>query len=134
MAADGVKCVVLSGTGPVFCSGHDLKEIKACAGDYADARKAFYEELFAVCSEVMTKLATKLDIPVIAQTHGFATAAGCQLAQSCDMVLSSSDCKFATPGVNIGLFCSTPSVALTRSVASKKFTNLMLYSGEAVST
>ena len=126
------KVVVLSGAGPVFCAGHDLKQIKSLfplASPHE--RKAEFEKLFKLCSDVMVALA---DVPqvVVAQTHGWATAAGCQLASTCDLVVSTASCRFATPGVNIGLFCSTPSVALLRSTKAKKFAHLMLYSGEPV--
>ena len=119
-----VRVVVLAARGRGFCAGHDLKEIRAM-GDVAAV-----EALFAQCSRMMTAI-TQLPQPVIAKVHGLATAAGCQLVASCDLAVASSTATFATPGVNIGAFCSTPGVALGRAV-SRKHAMEMLLTGEAV--
>ena len=113
-----VRAVVLRGKGPAFCSGHDLREM---AG--ADAR--FYQELFDTCTQLMEGI-QRIPQPVIAEVQGVATAAGCQLAATCDLVVASEDATFATPGVRIGLFCSTPMVALTRAVGRKKALEMLL--------
>jgi len=105
-----LRVVVLAARGRGFCAGHDLKEIRAM-GDVAAV-----EALFAQCSRMMTAI-TRLPQPVIAKVHGLATAAGCQLVASCDLAVASSSATFATPGVNIGAFCSTPGVALGRAVS-----------------
>ena len=96
-----VHVVIVAGAGPAFCAGHDLKEIRANPG------RDHYDGLFEQCSRLMTTIVT-LPKPVIARVHGVATAAGCQLVASCDLAVASSEARFATPGVNIGLFCSTP--------------------------
>jgi enoyl-CoA hydratase/carnithine racemase len=120
-AADtGVHVVILRAAGPVFSSGHDLREL-------VGAGEADHASLFTLCTEVM-ELIRKLPRPVIAQVHGLATAAGCQLVATCDLVVASEDAAFATPGVKIGLFCTTPAVALSRAVASKKALE-MLFTG-----
>ncbi len=116
--------VVIAGAGPAFCAGHDLKEIRS------DPRREAYEALFSQCSRLMTTI-TRLRQPVIARVHGIATAAGCQLVATCDLAVASSTATFATPGVNIGLFCSTPMVALSRAVG-RKAAMRMLLTGEAV--
>lgn len=114
-----VKVVVIEGSGPGFCAGHDLKEMRANPGrEYTDA-------LFAQCSRLMVSI-THLPKPVIAKVHGIATAAGCQLVATCDLAIASSDARFATPGVNIGLFCSTPMVALSRAVGRKASMEMLL--------
>ena len=118
-----VRVVVLAARGRGFCSGHDLKEIRAIR-DVGEI-----EALFARCSRMMTAI-TQLPQPVIAKVHGLATAAGCQLVASCDLAVASSAATFATPGVNIGAFCSTPGVALGRAV-SRKHAMEMLLTGEA---
>lgn len=121
VAADPtVRVVVLTGTGPAFCAGHDLKEIRAenFGTEYAEA-------LFAECATVMMAI-VRLPKPVIAQVHGVATAAGCQLVASCDLAVAADDARFATPGVNIGLFCSTPMVALSRNVGRKAAMRMLL--------
>lgn len=112
------RVVILSGAGRAFCAGHDLKEMQA-ARQAEDGGAARFADLFARCSAVMTGL-QRLPQPVIAQVHGIATAAGCQLVASCDMALAAEDTRFGVNGVNIGLFCSTPMVALTRAVPRKK--------------
>jgi enoyl-CoA hydratase/carnithine racemase len=115
-----VRVVVLTGAGPSFCAGHDLKEIRA-----ANFGTAYAEKLFAECAKVMLAV-VRLPKPVIAQVHGVATAAGCQLVASCDLAVAADDARFATPGVNIGLFCSTPMVALTRNVGRKAAMRMLL--------
>ncbi len=125
-AADpSVRVVVLSGAGPAFCAGHDLKEIRA-----ANFGGAYAAKLFSECAKVMLALVL-LPKPVIAQVHGVATAAGCQLVASCDLAVAADDARFATPGVNIGLFCSTPMVALSRNV-SRKAAMRMLLTGDLI--
>jgi len=120
IAADpGVRVVVLAAGGRGFCSGHDLKEIRAMGG------VAEVESLFARCSRMMTTL-TRLPQPVIAKVHGLATAAGCQLVATCDLAVASNAATFATPGVSIGAFCSTPGVALGRAVARKHAMEMLL--------
>jgi enoyl-CoA hydratase/carnithine racemase len=116
--------VVLRGNGPGFCAGHDLSEMLG-------RNPAFYRHLFDVCCELMETIQSAPQ-PVIAQVHGIATAAGCQLAATCDLVVASEDARFATPGVKIGLFCSTPMVALSRAVGQKKAMEMLL-TGEFVS-
>jgi len=120
-----IKVVVIAGTGPGFCAGHDLKELRA------DPRREFYEATFRRCSEVMLKI-THLPKPVIARVHGIATAAGCQLVATCDLAVAAKEARFATPGVNIGLFCSTPMVALSRAVPRKQAMEMLL-TGEMIS-
>ena len=109
-----IRVVVLKGAGRVFSAGHDLKEMQA-ARDGADNGAAHFEALFALCAGVMQRIPA-LPQPVIAQVHGLAAAAGCQLAASCDLVTAAEDARFGVNGVNIGLFCSTPMVALSRKV------------------
>jgi enoyl-CoA hydratase/carnithine racemase len=120
----GVRVVILRAAGPVFSSGHDLRELAA-------DDEAGYTALFALCTEVMEGF-RKLPQPVLAQVQGLATAAGCQLAASCDLIVASEEAHFATPGVKIGLFCSTPAVAVCRAVPAKKALE-MLFTGEAIS-
>ena len=120
-----IKVVVISSSGRNFCSGHDLKELAL------DKSKERFNKIFKLCSKVMTKI-VKLPKPVIASVKGTATAAGCQLVASCDLAIASKNSKFATPGVNIGLFCSTPMVAVSRNI-SKKQTMEMLLLGELIS-
>ena len=130
-AANGsVRVIVLAANGPAFCAGHDLKEMTAHRKD-ADGGKEAFAALFAQCSKLMQTI-VRHPKPVIAQVHGVATAAGCQLVASCDLAVASSAAQFATPGVNIGLFCSTPMVALSRNV-SRKAAMEMLLTGEMVS-
>jgi enoyl-CoA hydratase/carnithine racemase len=114
-----VKLVIIAAAGPAFCAGHDLREIRA------DPRREAYEALFAQCSRLMLKL-VRLRKPVIARVHGVATAAGCQLVASCDLAVAADSARFATPGVNIGLFCSTPMVALSRAVPRKQAMEMLL--------
>src|SRR3954451_22438215 len=119
-----IHVVVLAGAGPAFCAGHDLKEIRANPG------REIYEALFRQCSKLMLTI-TRLPQPVIAKVHGIATAAGCQLVGTSDLAIAADTTRFATPGVNIGLFCSTPMVALTRAVG-RKHAMEMLLTGELV--
>ncbi len=130
-AADdkSIKAVVIAGAGPAFCAGHDLREMRAEPGRPND-KLAAYQALFTQCSRMMLTI-TRLPKPVIARVHGMATAAGCQLVASCDLAVASTDARFATPGVNIGLFCSTPAVALSRNVGRKQAL-YMLLTGEPV--
>ncbi|WP_404414990.1 enoyl-CoA hydratase [Marinospirillum sp.] len=121
-----IRVVILAAQGKVFCAGHNLKEVQGQLGDDS-AQLA----LFQKCSQVMQQL-VKLPKPVIAQVQGVATAAGCQLVASCDLAVAAESARFATPGVNIGLFCSTPMVALTRNV-SRKAAMEMLLTGEMIS-
>lgn len=119
-----VRVVVIAGSGGAFCAGHDLKEMRALPS-HADV-----ERLFATCSAMMQKLVA-LPQPVIAAVHGIATAAGCQLAAQCDLAVATSDARFAVSGINLGLFCSTPAVALTRNVGRKRAAE-MLFTGEFI--
>ncbi len=130
-AADdpAVRVVVLAGDGPAFCAGHDLKELTA-ARDSADGGRAYYTDIMGRCSRLMQTI-VRHPRPVIADVRGTATAAGCQLVASCDLALASADVKFATPGVNIGLFCSTPMVALSRNVSAKHAMEMLL-TGEMI--
>lgn len=118
-ADPGVHVVVIGGAGPAFCAGHDLREVRAHPG------QAEYAALFNQCSRLMQAIVS-LPTPVIARVHGVATAAGCQLAASCDLVVAGESARFATPGVNIGLFCSTPMVALSRAVGRKAAMEMLL--------
>ena len=124
------RVIVIAANGPAFCAGHDLKEMTARRQD-ADKGKAAFAALFAQCSKLMQTIVRHPN-PIIAQVHGIATAAGCQLVASCDLVVASSTAQFATPGVNIGLFCSAPMVALSRNL-SRKHAMEMLLTGETVS-
>lgn len=114
-----VRVVVIAANGPGFCAGHDLKEIRANPGREAS------EALFAQCSKLMLSI-TQLPQPVIARIHALATAAGCQLVATCDLAVASRSSWFATPGVHIGLFCSTPMVALSRNVGRKQAMQMLL--------
>ena len=126
---NSVKVVVIASIGNVFCSGHNLKEINE-ARKANDGGEYYYLELFKTCSSLM-QIIVNCSKPVIAEVSGIATAAGCQLVASCDLAVSSNAAKFATPGVNIGLFCSTPMVALSRNV-SKKDAMKMLLTGDMI--
>ncbi len=126
---DTVKVVVIRGAGKVFCAGHDLKEMQA--GRAApDGGAAYFADLFTRCGAVM-QLIPRMPQPVIAQVHGIATAAGCQLVAACDMAVAAEDARFGVNGVNIGLFCSTPMVALSRNVPRKQAFE-MLTTGEFI--
>ncbi len=118
--ADGAtRVVVIAGAGPAFCAGHDLREVRGMG------QEAAHRALFDACSRLMLRI-TSLRCPVVAQVHGIATAAGCQLVATCDLAVAADDARFATPGVNIGLFCSTPMVALTRAVGRKAAMGMLL--------
>jgi enoyl-CoA hydratase/carnithine racemase len=125
-----VRAVILAANGPVFSAGHDLKELTARRAD-ADGGRGYTKALMETCSAVMQAILT-LPQPVIAAVEGTATAAGCQLVATCDLAVASRSAKFSTPGVHIGLFCSTPMVALTRNV-SRKHAMEMLLTGDMVS-
>jgi enoyl-CoA hydratase/carnithine racemase len=120
-----VRCVVLAATGRAYCAGHDLKEMRA------EPSLAYYRELFTRCGKVMLAI-QRLPVPVIARVHGVATAAGCQLVATCDLAVAVDTARFAVSGVNLGLFCSTPSVALSRNVGRKTAFE-MLVTGEFLS-
>jgi enoyl-CoA hydratase/carnithine racemase len=125
VAADGsVRAVVIAGAGKAFCAGHDLKEMRA------EPSLGYYERLFAQCGRMMMAI-QKLPVPVIARVHGIATAAGCQLVAMCDLAVAARDARFAVSGINVGLFCSTPSVALSRNL-SRKAAFEMLVTGEFI--
>ena len=124
-----VRVVILAANGPAFCAGHDLKEITARRAD-PDRGRAYFHRIMTLCSTAMEQIVT-LPQPVIAAVHATATAAGCQLVASCDLAVASQAAKFATPGVNIGLFCSTPMVALSRNV-SRKHAMEMLLTGDLI--
>ena len=120
IAADaGVRVVIMAGAGKAFCAGHDLKEMRS------DASKAFQQALFRQCSQLMLTL-VRMPQPVIARVHGIATAAGCQLVSMCDLAVASDNARFAVSGVNLGLFCSTPSVGLSRNLGRKQALEMLL--------
>ncbi len=126
VAADSTaRVVVIAAAGKAFCAGHDLKEM------LSEPSLGYYERLFALCGRMMLTV-QKLPVPVIARVHGIATAAGCQLVAMCDLAVASVDAKFAVSGVNLGLFCSTPSVALSRNLP-RKFAFEMLVTGDFIS-
>jgi enoyl-CoA hydratase/carnithine racemase len=118
-ADESVRIVVIAAAGSAFCAGHDLKQMRA------NPSKAYYDKLFAQCSDVMMKV-LHLPQPVIARVHGIATAAGCQLVAQCDLAVASDDARFAVSGINVGLFCSTPSVSLGRNVSRKEAMEMLL--------
>lgn len=125
IAADRrLRAVILAANGPAFSAGHDLKELTAHRND-PDRGRAYFKFIMETCSAVMQRI-VRLPQPVIAAVQGTATAAGCQLVASCDLAVASSAAKFATPGVNIGLFCSTPMVALSRNVSRKQAMEMLL--------
>jgi len=131
LAADtAVRAVVLAANGPAFCAGHDLKELTSRRSD-SDGGRAYFAHIMSSCSAMMQQI-VRLPQPVIACVQGVATAAGCQLVASCDLAVASNAAKFATPGVDIGLFCSTPMVTLSRNVA-RKHAMEMLLTGELLS-
>ena len=130
IAADKtIRAVVLAANGPAFCAGHDLKEITARRSDADDGRD-YFRHIITICSALMQQI-VNLPQPVIAAVQGVASAAGCQLVASCDLAIASAAAKFATPGVDIGLFCSTPMVALSRNVARKHAMGMLL-TGEMI--
>lgn len=119
LASDhSIRAVIIRGTGKAFCAGHDLKQMTA-ARQADDGGRAYFKDLFDRCANMMTSV-QRIPQPVIAQVHGIATAAGCQLVASCDMAVAADDTRFGVNGVNIGLFCSTPMVALTRNITKKQ--------------
>lgn len=124
---DHIRAVILSGAGKVFCAGHDLKEMTQ-GRQAQDAGAAYFADLFKRCGEVMNAIRT-LPQPVIAQVHGIATAAGCQLVASCDMAVAAHGTRFGVNGINIGLFCSTPMVALSRNVPRKQAFEMLTTGG-----
>jgi enoyl-CoA hydratase/carnithine racemase len=121
---DTARVVVIAATGKAFCPGHDLKQMKA------NPERAYYRRLFAQCSRLMLSL-QRLPQPVIARVHGIATAAGCQLVAMCDMAVAATEARFAVSGINVGLFCSTPGVALSRNLGRKEAFE-MLVTGEFI--
>jgi enoyl-CoA hydratase/carnithine racemase len=122
---ENVRVIILAALGPGFCAGHDLKEMRAHAGDASWQRR-----LFEDCSRLMMTL-TQIPQPVIARVHGTATAAGCQLVAACDLAVAAEEARFALPGVNVGLFCSTPAVAVARNIGWKRAMELLL-TGEPI--
>src|SRR5262245_59387822 len=121
---ESVRVVVLSAAGKAFCAGHDLKEMRA------DPSLEYYQRLFAQCTRMMLAI-RRLPVPVVARVQGIATAAGCQLVAQCDLAVASSAARFAVSGVSLGLFCSTPSVALSRNISRKEAFE-MLVTGEMI--
>ena len=121
---DAVRVVIIAATGPAFCAGHDMKQLRA------NPEEAYYKSLFKLSSGLMKGI-VNLPKPVIAQVQAIATAAGCQLVASCDLAVAGRSAAFATPGVNIGLFCSTPLVALTRNIGRKRAMEMLL-TGDAI--
>ncbi|MES9906620.1 MAG: enoyl-CoA hydratase [Sedimenticola sp.] len=121
---ESVRCVILAANGKAFCAGHDLKQMRATP------EKAYYKKLFAQCGEMMQQVVT-LPVPVIARVQGIATAAGCQLVASCDMAVAADSASFAVSGINLGLFCSTPAVALSRNISRKRSFE-MLFTGRFI--
>ncbi len=125
-----VRVIILAAKGPVFSSGHNLKEMTT-ARKHDDRGRAYFAKILALCSEVMQGIVT-CPKPVIAEVSGIATAAGCQLVASCDLAIASETAQFSTPGVHIGLFCSTPMVALSRNVSNKHAMEMLL-TGDMIS-
>ena len=121
-ANEGARVVVINAAGKAFCAGHDLKEMRAAPS------QGYYERLFAQCGRMMMSI-QRLPVPVIAQVQGIATAAGCQLVAMCDLAVAAHDARFAVSGVNLGLFCSTPSVALSRNVGRKAAFEMLFTGG-----
>lgn len=118
-ADESVRCVVIAGAGKAFCAGHDLKQM------LPHADEAYFRALFARCSRVMQAIRA-LPVPVIAQVHGIATAAGCQLVATCDLAVAAKSARFAVSGINVGLYCSTPAVALTRTIPTKAAFDMLM--------
>lgn len=114
-----VRCVILSATGKAFCAGHDLREMRG------QPELEYYKALFARCSRVMQGI-QELPVPVIARVQGVATAAGCQLVASCDLAIAAESARFAVSGINVGLFCSTPAVALSRNLSTKRAFDMLV--------
>ncbi|MBD2746500.1 enoyl-CoA hydratase [Microvirga sp. BT688] len=123
---EAARCVVIAASGKAFCAGHDLKQMRA------NPRQGYYDALFTRCSRVMQAI-VNLPVPVIARVHGMATAAGCQLVASCDLAVAAESATFAVSGINVGLFCSTPAVALSRNVSPKHAFD-MLVTGRFISS
>jgi enoyl-CoA hydratase/carnithine racemase len=121
---ESLRAVVIAGAGRAFCAGHDLRQMRATP------EQAYYEALFARCSAMMLAL-HRLPVPVVARVHGIATAAGCQLVALCDLAVASADARFATSGIDVGLFCSTPAVTVSRNV-SRKAAFEMLVTGDFI--
>lgn len=119
-----VRVIILAANGPAFCAGHDLKEMTAGRSS-ADKGQAYFEHIMAICSSMMQGI-VRCSKPVIAEVTGVATAAGCQLVASCDLAIASTEALFSTPGVHIGLFCSTPMVALSRNLSNKHAMEMLL--------
>lgn len=126
---DSIRVVIIAGSGKLFSAGHDLKEMTAHRAD-ADQGRAFFEQTFATCSRLMQSI-VELPKPVIAEVDGIATAAGCQLVASSDLAIASGRSRFGVNGIDVGLFCSTPAVALTRNVTMKRAMEMLL-TGEMV--
>jgi len=126
---DGTRVVIIAGSGKLFSAGHDLKEMTAHRAD-ADAGRASFEHTFATCSRLMQSI-VDLPKPVIAEVDGIATAAGCQLVATCDLAIASDRSRFGVNGIDVGLFCSTPAVALTRNVGLKRAMEMLL-TGEMI--
>jgi enoyl-CoA hydratase/carnithine racemase len=122
-----IRAIVLAGSGRAFCAGHDLKEMTAARSD-PDGGAASFKALFDLCAEVM-QMIPRLPQPLIAEVHGMATAAGCQLVASADLAIASEEARFGVNGVNIGLFCSTPMVALSRSIPRKQAFEMLTTGG-----
>jgi len=126
---DGVRVIVIAAAGKLFSAGHDLKEMTAHRTD-ADRGEAFFERTFALCSRLMQSI-VEHPLPVIAEVDGIATAAGCQLVASCDLAIASDRSRFGVNGIDVGLFCATPAVALTRNVTRKRAMEMLL-TGEMI--
>ena len=116
---DSIRIVIIQGAGKAFCAGHDLKEM------IATRKEIYYKRLFLKCSQMMMTI-NQIPQPVIAKVHGIATAAGCQLVAACDLAIASKEARFATSGINVGLFCSTPAVPVSRNIPRKKAMELLL--------
>ena len=116
---EALRLVILQGAGKVFCAGHDLKEM------IANRKESYYQKLFKKCSKMMMTL-NEMPQPIIARVHGIATAAGCQLVAACDLAVAADNARFATSGINVGLFCSTPAVPVSRSIPRKHAIELLL--------
>ncbi len=123
-SSDSVGVVIIAANGPVFCAGHDIRQLEGRRGD-RDGGEQYFAALFAQCSALMQSIIA-CPKPVIAAVEGIATAAGCQLVATCDLAVAGMDAKFCTPGVQIGLFCSTPAVALARNVGRKRAMEMLL--------
>jgi len=126
---DSVRVIVIAAAGKLFSGGHDLKQMTAHRAD-ADRGQAYFEQTFAICSRLMQSI-VEHPKPVIAQVDGIATAAGCQLVASCDLAIASDRARFGVNGIDVGLFCSTPAVALTRSISTKRAMEMLL-TGEMI--